>query len=212
MPERSSDKTLVVLCSGNGSNLQALIEATPGGLIPAAIAAVLTDQPCYAQTRAQQAGIHNACITPEPSETFENSLIQHIDALQPDFVVLAGFMRILSPTFVSHYQDRLINIHPSLLPHYKGLHTHQRVLAHHDTMHGSSVHNVTTDLDSGAVLAQSRLFIHPDDTPESLSNRIKELEHKLYPHTLRLLCNQTLTLHNNCAFFEGRKLITPVLV
>lgn len=174
---------IVVLISGNGSNLQAIIDAG----IP--IAAVISNRSdAFGLTRAKQASLPTYVINHKEHPTredFDHALIQQIDAFHPDLVVLAGFMRILTSHFVQHYHGRLINIHPSLLPKYKGLHTHQRVLAEKETEHGISVHYVTAELDGGPIIAQAKLTILPDDTEESLAARTHQLEHELYPRVIK---------------------------
>lgn len=174
---------IVVLISGNGSNLQAIIDAE----IP--IAAVISNRAdAFGLTRAKHAHIPSYVINHKEYPTrddFDQALIQQIDAFRPDLVVLAGFMRILTPHFVQHYHGRLINIHPSLLPKYKGLDTHQRVLAEKEIEHGISIHYVTAELDGGPIIAQAKLNILPNDTEESLATRIHQLEHELYPRIIK---------------------------
>jgi phosphoribosylglycinamide formyltransferase-1 len=177
--------TVVVLISGNGSNLQAMIDAK----LP--IAAVISNESdAYGLTRAAQAGIPTHIIIHRnhtDRTAFDHALMQCIDSYHPSLIALAGFMRILGTDFVEHYTGRLINIHPSLLPAYKGCNTHQRVLESGETMHGTSVHFVTAELDGGPIIAQSQLAIEPTDTPDSLKARIQQLEHRLYPRVIQLI-------------------------
>ena len=160
-------KKLVVLISGNGSNLQSILDACASGRINGSVAAVFSNKAtAYGLTRAREAGVpaHALAAGDFPDrEAFDRQLMREIDAYAPDLVVLAGYMRILSSAFVAHYQDRLLNIHPSLLPKYPGLHTHRQALANGDAEHGTSVHFVTDELDGGPVILQARVPVFPDD-------------------------------------------------
>jgi phosphoribosylglycinamide formyltransferase-1 len=175
--------SVVVLISGSGSNLQALIEsASEGGYRIAAVVSNKAD--AFGLTRAKEAGIPTAVLSHlayANREDFDSALTRIIDNFQPRLVVLAGFMRILSSAFVSHYAGRLINIHPSLLPDFPGINTHQRALDANVTRHGASVHFVTEELDGGPVIARHSIPVVPADTPESLAARVLEQEHRLYP-------------------------------
>lgn len=201
----SADCAVVVLISGHGSNLQALIDAARP---PVRIAAVIANRAeAYGLERARQAGIATAVIDHrehDDRESFDAALAAAIDARGADLVVLAGFMRILTPTFVRRYQGRLLNIHPSLLPLYKGLHTHQRALEAGDAWHGCSVHFVTEELDGGPVALQSRVPVRIDDTPESLATRVHAAEHLLYPVAVRLYAEGRLRLGTAGAEFDGQ--------
>lgn len=181
---------IVVLISGNGSNLQAMIDAVGKGA-PFQIAAVISNVPeAYGLIRAQKAGIKTEILRHQdfPSrETFDEALLNLIDRYQPKLIVLAGFMRKLSPKIVQHFQGKMINIHPSLLPKYPGLSTHEKVLASGDTEHGISIHYVTEELDAGPIIAQAKLAILPEDTVESLQQRIHQLEHEYYPNIISKL-------------------------
>lgn len=183
--------SIVVLISGSGSNLQAIINAVEAGQLEGKISGVLSNkEEAYGLKRAQHHGILTHTIDHKafPDRvSFDREMIATIDAWQPDLVVLAGFMRILSEEFVSHYQGRLINIHPSLLPKYKGLNTHQRALDAHDQWHGCSVHYVTPELDGGPVISQCRVPVKPDDSAETLQARVQKGEHIIYPHTIGLI-------------------------
>lgn len=174
---------IAVLASGRGSNLQALIDAHTAGYLPGDIVAVGSDKPaCAALKRAQDAGIATFALRQRdfPDRTsLDAALDAHLRQHAPDLVVLAGFMRILSPTMVSAWTGRMLNIHPSLLPLYPGLDTHARALAASDRDHGASVHFVTPTLDAGPVIAQVRIPIHADDTPTSLAQRLLPREHAL---------------------------------
>jgi len=176
---------IVVLISGRGSNLRAIVEAAP----PCRIAAVISNRPdAPGLDYAREKGIRTAVIDHTgftSRDTFDQALRAAIDAHSPALVVLAGFMRILSDAFVGHYAGRLINIHPSLLPAYPGLHTHRRALADGVRLHGCTVHFVTSTLDSGPIIAQAAVPVQPDDTEASLSARILLQEHRLYPQAVR---------------------------
>lgn len=199
---------VVVLISGSGSNLQAIIDGIAGGHIPARIGAVISNRAeAYGLERAKNAGItplvldHRAF---EGREAFDAALIELIDAQQPDVVLLAGFMRILTPAFVRHYQGRLLNIHPSLLPKFKGLHTHQRALEAGETEHGCSVHFVTEELDGGPIVAQAIVSIAPNDTAETLAKRVLVGEHHVYPLALRWFAEGRLRLTTNGVELDGQ--------
>jgi phosphoribosylglycinamide formyltransferase-1 len=201
---------VVVLISGSGSNLQALIDSVAQDGNPARIAAVISNRAdAYGLQRAKQAGIatelldHTLC---DGREAFDAALIQAIDAHQPDLVVLAGFMRILTPGFVQHYAGRLLNIHPSLLPRHKGLHTHQRALEAGDSEHGCSVHFVTEELDGGPLVVQAVLPVMADDTAESLASRVHQQEHQIYPLAVRWFAEGRLRLGAQGAMLDGEPL------
>src|SRR3990167_9231445 len=176
---------LVVLISGYGNTLQALIEAR----LPAPIAAVISNEPvAFGLVRAEKAGIPTHIINHRhfsTREAFDAALQAQINVYQPQLVILAGFMRRLTPAFVTHYPHRLLNIHPSLLQAYPGLHTHERVLAAGDKRHGTTVHWVTAELDAGPIVGQASLAVTPHDTPETLKKRVQMLEAKLYPDVVR---------------------------
>ena len=186
---------VVVLISGSGSNLQAIIDAAQQDL-PVEIRAVISNKAnAYGLTRAAQAGIETVVLDHtrfDSREAFDDELTRLIDQYQPGLVVLAGFMRILSDNFVHHYEGRMINIHPSLLPKYKGINTHARAIEAGDAEAGCSVHLVTAELDAGPVLLQARVPIHPNDTPESLAARVLEQEHRIYPEAIRQFARQRI--------------------
>ena len=201
---------VVVLLSGTGSNLQALIDSTQAGDNPARIVAVVSNRAdAPGLQRARDAGIA-ACVLEhqgfEGREAFDAALIEVIDQHQPHLVVLAGFMRILSPAFVRHYQGRLLNIHPSLLPLHKGLHTHRRALEAGDAEHGCSVHFVTEELDGGPLVVQAQLKVQSGDTPETLAHRVHAQEHQIYPLAVRWFAEGRLRLNDNGAVLDGQPL------
>ncbi|WP_457790040.1 phosphoribosylglycinamide formyltransferase [Pseudomonas sp. PL-6] len=201
---------VVVLISGSGSNLQALIDSSADDGNPARIAAVISNRAdAYGLRRAQAAGIATAVLDHKQfdgREAFDAALIQAIDAHQPELVVLAGFMRILTPGFVQHYAGRLLNIHPSLLPKHKGLHTHQRALEAGDTEHGCSVHFVTEELDGGPLVVQAVLPIAADDSADSLAQRVHRQEHQIYPLAVRWFAEGRLRLGAQGAMLDGQPL------
>ena len=209
---------LVVLLSGSGSNLQAILDACGQGRtaepsINARVVGVLSNKAdAYGLTRARNAGIETAVLAhgdfPD-REQFDHAMAGIIDQWQPDVVVLAGFMRILSAGFVNHYSGRLLNIHPSLLPKYKGLHTHQRALEAGDAEHGCSVHFVTPELDGGPVIAQAVVSVETGDTAESLAARVHVAEHRVYPAVLGWLGEQRLSLQNGQIRMDGEPLTAP---
>ena len=201
---------IAVLVSGSGSNLQALIDANLSGQI----VGVISNKPdAYALTRAQNAGIPTAVIEHKQHpdrETFDDVMHQQLLVWNVDLVVLAGFMRILSAKFVQAWEGKMLNIHPSLLPHYKGMHTHQRVLNTGDTLHGCTVHYVTAELDAGPALAQGVLQVNLHDTPESLANRVHVLEHLIYPQVVEWICNGSLEHTEQGVMYRQQQLQQPV--
>ena len=186
-----SSYKLVVLLSGEGTNLQTIIDQIDAGKIKAEIAAVISNRAdVNGLKRAEKAGIPNVVLEHTQfadREAFDQSLAQIIESYEPDLIILAGFMRILSDGFVNQFQGKLINIHPSLLPKYKGLHTHKRALENADAEHGASVHFVIPELDAGTVIIQGIVPIKPDDTEETLANRVHKIEYVIYPQAISLL-------------------------
>jgi len=182
---------IVVLLSGNGSNLQKIIDEVSSNNIKAEISAVISNRAdAFGLQRAKTANIPTVTLEHtnfSDRESFDASLAQIIESYQPDLIVLAGFMRILSEGFVEKFAGKLINIHPSLLPKYKGLHTHKRALENNDKEHGASVHFVTPELDSGQVIIQGVVPIKPDDNEKSLAKRVHQVEYIIYPQAIRWL-------------------------
>jgi phosphoribosylglycinamide formyltransferase-1 len=195
-----SKRRTAILISGRGSNMASLIAAAREPEFPADIALVLSnkpDAPGLATAKAQ--GIATAAVDHKiyaGREAFEGSLQKMLEAHRIDFICLAGFMRILTPTFVERWQGRLINIHPSLLPSYKGLHTHERALADGVKIHGCTVHYVVAEMDAGPIIAQAAVAVLDDDTPKSLGARVLEQEHVIYPLALRLAASGALRIDN----------------
>ena len=201
---------IAVLVSGNGSNLQALIDANLSGQI---IGVLSNKANAYALQRAEKANIATAVISHKDypnRESFDDAMHQQLLAWEVDLVILAGFMRILTPNFVSQWQGKMLNIHPSLLPFYKGINTHQRVLNTGDRLHGCTVHFVTAELDAGQSIAQSAIQVSLHDNVESLAQRVHELEHFIYPQVAEWLCNGQLTWTNGQAYFNKKPLERPI--
>lgn len=205
---------VVVLISGSGSNLQALMDASAGSAYR--IVGVISNKAdARGLQRAADAGIATAVVDHlafDSRETFDAALIEHIDAFSPGLIVLAGFMRILTPGFVRHYTGRLLNIHPSLLPKYQGLNTHQRAIDAGDAEHGASVHFVTEELDGGPVVAQARVPIEDTDQAKTLAARVLSVEHTLYPAVVDWFARGRLTWRADTPMLDGRPLINPVLL
>jgi len=206
---------LVVLISGSGSNLQAIIDRSRKDL-PIDIRAVIgNDGHAYGLERARRAGISAEALSHRKyadRASYDAALMTLIDRFEPGAVALAGFMRILGAAFVEHYRGRLFNIHPSLLPKFKGLHTHQRVLEAGDAEHGASVHFVTEELDGGPVVLQARVPVLADDSADRLAARVLEQEHRIYPQALRWFAEGRLALRGGRILFDGRVLEKPLLL
>jgi phosphoribosylglycinamide formyltransferase 1 len=193
-------KSIVILISGRGSNMEAIIAAVANGL-PVNIRAVISNRPdAVGLTTAKQHGIathaldHKAFVT---REAFDAALMQTIDAHAPDFVLLAGFMRVLTASFVNHYAHRLVNIHPSLLPSFPGVHTHRQALDAGVKIHGATVHLVTPELDHGPIIIQTAVPVLPEDTEATLAARVLTQEHKIYPLALRWLAEDKVKVGQN---------------
>ena len=193
-------KKLVVLISGRGSNMEALLAAKAAGRLAAEFSAVISnraDAKGLATARASGIAVHVVAHRDYPSrEAFDTALIEVIDSYQPDLVVLAGFMRILTPDFVRHYDGRLLNIHPSLLPAFPGLDTHQRALAAGCKIHGATVHFVTPELDHGPIVIQAAVPVLATDDAASLAARVLAQEHVIYPRAVRWFVEGRLTVQN----------------
>lgn len=189
---------IVVLISGSGTNLQAIIDASKVADYPGSIVGVISNKSdAYGLTRAENADIATLALSHkdfDSRESYDQALIKKIDQFSPDVIVLAGFMRILSPAFVQHYQGKLLNIHPSLLPKYQGLNTHQRAIDAGDKEHGVSVHFVTEELDGGPVILQAKVPVFEGDTSDDLAARVHEQEHRIYPLVVKWLCQNRLSM------------------
>jgi phosphoribosylglycinamide formyltransferase-1 len=191
-------KNIVILISGRGSNMEAVVRAAQAEQWPARIAAVISNRPdALGLAFADEHGIPTAVVANKDYASraeFDAALQAVIDTYQPDLVVLAGFMRILTPAFVAHYAGRMLNIHPSLLPHFPGLHTHEQALASGMKEHGATVHFVTAELDHGPMVDQATVPVLPGDTPETLAARVLEQEHTLYPRAIRWFIEDRLSI------------------
>lgn len=204
---------IVVLISGSGTNLQAIIDAIQDKTLNAEIKAVISNRPgVKGLQRAEAAGIATEVLDHrnfDSRESFDQALQQLIDSYQPALVILAGFMRILSESFVNHYTGRMLNIHPSLLPDFRGLNTHQRVLDAERSEHGVSVHFVTNELDSGPLVIQAVIPVYADDTAETLAARIHTQEHIIYPMAIDWFAQGRLTWKNNQAVLDNQAISRP---
>lgn len=205
---------LVVLISGRGSNLQAILDQATSGELPVEVAAVISNRPgVHGLERARQAGVPALELDHKyfaDRSAFETALIEMIDRQQPDLVVLAGFMRVLTAGFTEHYRGRLLNIHPSLLPKFRGLHTHERAIAAGETEHGASIHFVTAELDGGPVIVRARVPLLPGDDPDTLAARVLEQEHRLYPLAIRWFAEGRVRLEGEQVWFDGQPLAAPL--
>ncbi|QCP60445.1 phosphoribosylglycinamide formyltransferase [Pantoea sp. SO10] len=205
-------KKLVVLISGNGSNLQSILDACASGRINGSVAAVFSNKAsAFGLTRAREANVPSLALAASDfadREAFDRQLMQEIDAYAPDMVVLAGYMRILSSAFVAHYHDRLVNIHPSLLPKYPGLHTHRQALENGDEEHGTSVHFVTDELDGGPIILQARVLVFAGDSEDEISARVQHQEHAIYPLVISWFIDGRLQMREGKAWLDGQLLPT----
>jgi len=204
----------VVLLSGRGSNLRALVERSREPAPPYRIALVLSDQPAAAGLGiARDLGVASRALpagTAADRVSYDRALAAAIDECAPSLIVLAGFMRILSPEFVARFAGRILNIHPSLLPKYPGLHTHRQVLAGHDPVHGATVHFVTAELDGGPPIIQAQVKVYPDDDAATLAARVRAQEHKIYPLAVSWFCQGRLRCRDGRAWLDGAALAAPV--
>ncbi len=201
---------VVVLISGSGSNLQALIDSQKNGQLPIEVVAVISNRPAVrGLLRAEHAGIPALVLDQthyDSRESFDAALRALIDDYRPDLVVLAGFMRILTSEFARHYEGRMLNIHPSLLPKYQGLHTHQRALDAGETEHGVTVHFVTSELDGGPPALQARVPVLPDDDAETLAARVQRQEHIIYPLAVEWFARGRLCMKSGRAILDNEPL------
>ncbi len=204
-----------MLISGSGTNLASLIGHVADGLVDGVIAAVVSNRSdAFGLERARQAGIPAHTLAPHDypdRDAFDDALAALVDRFEPDLVVLAGYMRILSASFVRRFAGRLLNVHPSLLPKFKGLDTYRRVLDAGDRYHGTSVHFVTETLDDGPVIAQTRVAVRPGDDEQSLSARVQTAEHKLYPRVVGWFASGLVRAEPGATRFCGARLAAPIL-
>jgi phosphoribosylglycinamide formyltransferase-1 len=206
---------VVVLVSGRGSNLKAIAARADAGELPVCIEAVVSDRAdAGALEWARAQGIATSVLSPgdfADRATFGRALGDIVESHAPQLVVLAGFMRILSDEFVLRFSGRMLNIHPSLLPKYPGLHTHRRALEAGDREHGASVHFVTPELDGGPVVLQARVPVLPDDDADSLAARVLREEHVIYPRCVGWFAAGRLAFRDGAAWLDGRRLDAPVV-
>ncbi|GGE71735.1 phosphoribosylglycinamide formyltransferase [Streptosporangium jomthongense] len=205
---------ILVLASGSGTNFQALIDASRERDFPGQIVALGCNQPkAFVLERAGQANIETFVVDHRnfgSREEFDAALMAHILRYNPDLIVLAGFMRILTTDFVRAFRGKLVNIHPSLLPKYTGLNTHQRVLDAGDRTHGVSIHFVTEELDGGPVIAQAEISVAAGDTSETLAEKVQQKEHLLYPIVVRWFCQGRIQLGQDQVLFDGQVMEAPM--
>lgn len=203
------------MISGSGTNLQAIIDAVKHGQINATIAAVISNRAdAKGLDRARREHIDAVVIDQKKYDdrvSYDQALISEIDRYKPDLIVLAGFMRILSDKFIDHYQDAIVNIHPSLLPEFKGLDTHRRALESSSQTHGASVHFVRNELDSGPVVIQAEVPVLENDTVESLASRVLQQEHVIYPMAIAWFIDGRLKLNSNKVLLDDNALHRPAL-
>ncbi len=204
-----------ILISGSGTNLQSFIDRVSAGELALDLCVVFSNKPdAYGLVRAGKAGIPTACIEhgnyPD-RESFDRAVIEELDRWRPELLVLAGFMRILSAAFVSHYEGRILNIHPALLPKYPGLDTHQRVLDAGDEWHGSTVHFVTEELDGGPRILQGRLPVHPSTSADDLRHRVQAIEHEIYPEAASLVGSGRVQFRDGQAWLDGAVADEPIV-
>ena len=204
-------KNIVILISGRGSNMQTIVQKCKAEKWNAQISAVISNRADAAGLQfAQEQGIPTAVVSHKgypDRESYDAALMQVIDGYQPDVVVLAGFMRILTAGFVEHYMGRLLNIHPSLLPNFRGLHTHQQAIDAGVRVHGATVHFVTPELDGGPIIAQAVVPVLPDDDEDTLADRVLEQEHRIYPRVVRWAVDGLVTMDA-----DGRVVLAPEVV
>ena len=215
-PSSAAALPIVILISGRGSNMRVIAEMAARGELPVAVKAVVSDRKDAAGlATAASLGIPTAALSPREfpdRPSYDTALAQLVGQYQPRLVVLAGFMRILTPNFIGPFADRMLNVHPSLLPNHRGLHTHRRVLESGDASHGVSIHFVTEELDGGPVIIQASLAVRADDTESSLSARVQRLEHSIYPQAIDWFARGRLELRGQQAWLDGKALAEPVRV
>ena len=204
-----------ILISGSGTNLQSFIDKVGDGTLDLDLCLVFSNKPgAFGLERARKVGIPTACIEHgdfDDRESFDRAVAAVIDEARPDLIVLAGFMRILSPWFVQYYEGKIVNIHPALLPKYPGLNTHQRVLDAGDEWHGSTVHFVTEELDGGPRILAGRLRVDPDETADELQHRVQTVEHQIYPQAAGLVGSGRVEFVNGETWIDGEVAGKPIV-
>lgn len=209
-------KRVAVLISGNGSNLQAVIDACSNPDYPAEIVRVIANRPeAYGLVRAERAGISTLVIEHKSfpdRAAFDAALHDALVECETELVCLAGFMRVLTPDFVAKWDGRMLNIHPSLLPAFKGLHTHELAIKTGVKFAGCTVHFVVPEMDSGPIVIQAAVPVMPDDTPQTLADRVLEQEHRIYPQALKWLAEGRLIIENGCVISSASKAMDATLV
>ena len=212
----NQNATATVLISGGGSNLQAFIDLISSKILKLNILAVISDNKnAHGLIRAKKAKIKTICIESKKylnKKNFDQKLSESIDMFDPNFIFLAGFMRILRKDFVKKYEGKIINIHPSLLPKYPGLNTHQRAIESNEKWHGCSVHFVTEEVDQGPLIMQSKIPILNNDSSDKLAIRVLKREHIIYPKTAELLISGRIKYKNSQAWLDGKLLQKPIML
>jgi phosphoribosylglycinamide formyltransferase-1 len=206
---------VAILISGRGSNMQAIARRAASGELPVEVRVVVSDQPTAPGLAiAREMGLETQVLSPREFADrpgYDRALVDLLSRYRPGLIVLAGFMRILTPPFIHAFAGRILNIHPSLLPKYRGLHTHRRVLEAGDKVHGVSVHFVTEELDGGPIIAQARVDVQPGDDVDTLSARVQREEHRIYPKVIDWFARGRLELRDGHVWLDGRALDAPVL-
>lgn len=204
-----------ILISGSGTNLQAFIDRAAGGALDLELSVVFSNRPdAYGLVRAHDAGVPTACLEHgqfADRDTFDRAVAARLDQWQPDLLILAGFMRILGAAFVGHYEGKILNIHPALLPAYPGLNTHQRVLDAGDEWHGSTVHFVTEELDGGPRILQGRLPVVATETAEQLAARVQTVEHQIYPEAAGWVGEGRVEYRHGRTWMDGAPADEPIV-
>lgn len=212
----TQQKTFVALISGRGSNLQSILNACDDGTINAQMSAVICNEadagglPLFSEQGYQTHLLEHKKF--DSRDAFDQALMQLIDQHQPDFLVMAGFMRILTPAFIQHYEGRSLNIHPSLLPKFTGLHTHQRAIEAGEKHHGASVHFVTEELDGGPTIIQAKVDVLEGDTAETLAQRVLKEEHKIFPQAIQWIADEKVKMCGNSVAFDGAIMPSPAIL
>ena len=214
MSQSSASLPTAVLISGGGTNLQAFIDGVGAGRLPLDLKVVVSNRPgAYGLERARKAGIPTECVEhgdyPD-RRSFDRALVDTLETYAPELILLAGFMRILTPVFIDRFAGKIFNIHPSLLPQYPGLDTHQRAIDAGDRWAGSTVHFATAELDGGPRVIQGRVPVMPDDTADALAARVLEVEHQIYPRAAELFAEGRLAYRNGAAWLDGKRLDEPL--